>query len=80
MADAVRGRRGAVEPGALEAEAGLSSSKVTAAVNRREEAGALEVRPTGEVAPTAAHSRATRSPPRRAPNAAARSSSAPGSR
>ncbi len=41
-----------VEPSALQAETDLSQSKLTTAVSRLEDAGALEILPTGEVAET----------------------------
>ncbi len=48
---AVREHDGPVEPAELQEETDLSQTKLTTAVSRLEEAGALEVLPTGEVAP-----------------------------
>jgi ATP-dependent DNA helicase RecQ len=46
---AVREHEGPVEPVSLQAETDLSQTKLTTAVSRLEEAGAIEVLPTGEV-------------------------------
>jgi ATP-dependent DNA helicase RecQ len=48
---AVREHQGPVEPVELQDETDLSQTKLTTAVSRLEEAGAVEVLPTGEVAP-----------------------------
>jgi ATP-dependent DNA helicase RecQ len=48
---AVREHERPVEPGELQGETDLSQTKLTTAVSRLEEAGAVEVLPTGEVAP-----------------------------
>jgi ATP-dependent DNA helicase RecQ len=48
---AVREHDAPVEPGDLQDETELSQTKLTTAVSRLEEAGAVEVLPTGEVAP-----------------------------
>ena len=48
---AVREHDGPVEPGALQEETDLSQTKLTTAVSRLEDAGAVEVLPGGEVAP-----------------------------
>jgi ATP-dependent DNA helicase RecQ len=50
--DVVAAHRGPVEPGELQEETSLSQTKLTTAVSRLEEAGAVDVLPTGEVAPT----------------------------
>jgi ATP-dependent DNA helicase RecQ len=55
----------ALEPAALEAATGLSQTKLATALSRLEEAGALELRPDGSVAPAADP------PPRQAAIAAA---------
>jgi ATP-dependent DNA helicase RecQ len=47
----VRDRDAPLEPGELQEETELSQTKLTTAVSRLEEAGAVEVLPTGEVAP-----------------------------
>jgi ATP-dependent DNA helicase RecQ len=52
VADAVARHRGSVEPTVLREETDLSESKLTTAVSRLEDAGALEVRADGEVAVT----------------------------
>jgi ATP-dependent DNA helicase RecQ len=52
VAVAVAREDGPVEPTALAERTGLSSTRLTAAVSRLEEAGALEVLPGGEVAAT----------------------------
>ncbi len=49
---AVREHDGPVEPGELQDETELSQTKLTTAVSRLEETGAVEVLPSGEVAPT----------------------------
>jgi ATP-dependent DNA helicase RecQ len=51
VAEAVLAAGEPVEPSELKEETGLSDSKLSAAVSRLEEAGAVEVLPTGEVAP-----------------------------
>ena len=51
--DAVRGHDGPVEPGELQEETDLSQTKLTTAVSRLEEAGAVDVLPSGEVATAA---------------------------
>lgn len=50
--EAVEEHDGPVEPGELQDETSLSETKLTTAVSRLEEAGAVEVLPTGEIAPT----------------------------
>jgi ATP-dependent DNA helicase RecQ len=47
--DAVRAASGTVEPRALEAETELSETKLATALARLEEAGAVEILPTGDV-------------------------------
>ena len=49
VADAVGTHEGPVEPGELRDETGLSDSKLTTAISRLEEVGAVEVLPSGEV-------------------------------
>src|SRR5215208_1313211 len=49
--DAVRDHEAPVEPGELQEETELSQTKLTTAVSRLEEAGAVEVLPDGEIAP-----------------------------
>ena len=50
---AVNGHDGPVEPGELQEQTELSQTKLTTAVSRLEEAGAVEVLPSGEVASAA---------------------------
>jgi ATP-dependent DNA helicase RecQ len=49
--DAVRDAGGPVDPAAIQSETDLSQTKLTTALSRLEEAGAVEVLPSGEVAP-----------------------------
>src|SRR5689334_1469797 len=49
--EAVREHGGPVEPGELQEETDLSQTKLTTAVSRLEDAGAVQVLPGGEVAP-----------------------------
>jgi ATP-dependent DNA helicase RecQ len=49
--DAVEHHHGPVEPGELQEETALSQTKLATAVSRLEEAGAVDVLPSGEVAP-----------------------------
>ena len=51
VAEAVAATGAPLEPTELRDETGLPSSKVTAALNRLEEAGAVEILPSGEIAP-----------------------------
>jgi ATP-dependent DNA helicase RecQ len=51
VAEAVKGAAGPVEAGELRKDTDLSQSKLTTAVSRLEETGAVEVLPSGEVAP-----------------------------
>jgi ATP-dependent DNA helicase RecQ len=51
--EAVREHHGPVDPAALQEETDLSQTKLTTAVSRLEDAGAVEVLAGGEVAPTA---------------------------
>jgi ATP-dependent DNA helicase RecQ len=50
--EAVESHHGPVEASELQDETALSETKLTTAVSRLEEAGAVEVLPTGEIAPT----------------------------
>lgn len=50
--EAVESHDGPVEPGELQDETSLSETKLTTAVSRLEEAGAVEVLPSGEIAST----------------------------
>jgi ATP-dependent DNA helicase RecQ len=52
VAEAVLTRRGPVDPGELREETDLSRSRLTAAVSRLEDVGAVKVLPTGEVEAT----------------------------
>ena len=52
VAEAVRARRRPVDPGELAREAEVSESKLTTAVSRLEDVGAVEVLPTGAVRAT----------------------------
>jgi ATP-dependent DNA helicase RecQ len=65
VVDAVEEAEGPVEPGDLLAETDLSQSKLTTAVSRLEDAGAVELLPGGEIAA------ATGAPPREQAVAAA---------
>ena len=57
---AVREHEGPVEPAELQEQTELSQTKLTTAVSRLEEAGALRVLPSGEVAPAPAAAAARR--------------------
>jgi ATP-dependent DNA helicase RecQ len=52
VARAIESQDGPVEPGELAEDLELSESKLLSAVNRLEDAGSVEVLPSGEVAPT----------------------------
>jgi ATP-dependent DNA helicase RecQ len=59
--DAVADRGGPVEPATLQEQTELSQTKLTTAVSRLEEAGAVEVLPSGDVAPSDGAHRTTES-------------------
>jgi ATP-dependent DNA helicase RecQ len=58
--DAVRAAGGTVDPGTLQARVELSETKLTTALSRLEEAGAVHVLPTGDVEAADAHAEAIR--------------------